>query len=63
MLKSWGWGGWGGVVVAHKILVSAPVPLELILTGFDWVGAGPWGFGDLGRGLTISPISRVVVLF
>ena len=45
MLKSWGWGG--GVVgwVAHKILVSAPVPLELILTGFDWVGAGPWGFG------------------
>ena len=41
--------GW----VAHKILVSAPVPLELILTGFDWVGAGPWGFGDLGRGLTI----------
>ena len=28
-----------------KILVSAPVPLELILTGFDWVGAGPWGFG------------------
>ena len=39
--------------MAHKILVSAPVPLELILTGFDWVGAGPWGFGDLGRGLTI----------
>ena len=29
---------------------------ELILTGFDWVGAGPWGFGDLGRGLTISPL-------
>ena len=29
---------------AHKILVSAPVPLELILTGFDWVWAGPWGF-------------------
>ena len=51
MLKSCGW--WGGVV-AHKILVSAPVPLELILTGFDWVGAGPWGFGDLGRGLTIG---------
>ena len=36
MLKSYGWGGW---VVAHKILVSAPVPLELILTGFDF------GFG------------------
>ena len=31
--------------MAHKILVSAPVPLELILTAFDWVGAGPWGFG------------------
>ena len=31
--------------MAHKILVSAPVPLELILTGFDWVGAGVWGFG------------------
>ena len=31
--------------LAHKILVSAPVPLELILTGFDWVGAGSWGFG------------------
>ena len=29
----------------YMILVSAPVPLELILTGFDWVGAGPWGFG------------------
>ena len=39
-------GGWGGGgVVAHKILVSAPVPLELILTGFDWGGAGPWGLG------------------
>ena len=47
MLKSYGLG-WGGWVVAHKILVSAPVPLELILTGFDWVGGwalGVWGFG------------------
>ena len=44
MLKSYGWGGVGWWV-AHKILVSAPVPLELILTGFDWVGSGPWGFG------------------
>ena len=44
MLKSYRVGWWGGGVVAHKILVSAPVPLELILTGFDWVGAGPWGF-------------------
>ena len=47
MLKSYGvgWGGWVGGVGWPKILVSAPVPLELILTGFDWVGAGPWGFG------------------
>ena len=37
--------GWVGWVVAHKILVSAPVPSELIWTGFDWVGTGPWGFG------------------
>ena len=54
MLKSYrvGWWGGGGVGwwVAHKILVSAPVPLELILTGFDWVGAGPRGFGDYGFG-------------
>ena len=52
MLKSYGVVGWGGVgwVVAHKILVSAPVPLELILTGFDWVGAGPLGLG-FGTGL------------
>ena len=33
-----------------KILVSAPVPLELILTGFDWVGAGLGGLG-FGTGL------------
>ena len=45
MLKSCGWVGWVRWVVAHKILVSAPVPLELILTGFDWVGAGSWEFG------------------
>ena len=48
----------GYMVVAHKILVSAPVPLELIgpLTGLDWVGAVPRGFGDKGfkdLGLTI----------
>ena len=42
MLKSYRVGGGVGW---PKILVSAPVPLELILTGFDWVGAGPWGFG------------------
>ena len=38
------------MVVAHKILVSAPVPLELILTGFDWVGNGLGGLG-FGSGL------------
>ena len=31
--------------VAHQILVSAPVPLELILTGFDWVGGLGFGTG------------------
>ena len=38
--------------IYHQILVSAPVPLELILTGFDWVGAlGVW---IRGPGLTIG---------
>ena len=46
MLKSCGWvGWWGGVVGGHKILVSAPVLGFGICIGFDWVGAGPWGFG------------------
>ena len=54
MLKSWGWWvGW----VAHKILVSAPVPLELTLTGFNWVGAGRWG---LGFGTGLDNITRTV---
>ena len=39
MLKSYGVG-----CVAHEILVSAPVPLELVLTGFDWA-LGVLGFG------------------
>ena len=33
-----------GWLVAHEILVSAPVPLYL--NGFDLVWAGPRGFGD-----------------
>ena len=41
-----GWVGW----VAHKILVSAPVPLELIRTGLDWV----WAELCSGKGLTIN---------
>ena len=52
MLKSYVWVGGVGWV-AHKILVSAPVPLELILTGFDWVGGWAFGVWVLGRGLTI----------
>ena len=53
MLKSCGWGGGG--VGWPKILVSAPVPLELILTGFDWVGAGGLGFGTgLDNNLSVT---------
>ena len=44
MLKSYRVGWWVGWV-AHKILVSAPVLGFGIWTGFDWVGAGPWGIG------------------
>ena len=50
MLKSWGvGGGWWVVVVAYRILVSAPVPFGLIWV-FNWVGLG-WdlGGGGLGR--------------
>ena len=44
------------VVVAYKILVSAPVPLELILTG---LGLGLWGLG-FGTGLdNISSLTAV----
>ena len=39
-----GWGGGGGWWLAHKILVSAPVPLERILTGLG-LGLGGLGFG------------------
>ena len=41
--------GPAGYTVAHKILVSAQVPLELI-GPLNCVGAGPRGFGDKGFG-------------
>ena len=56
MLKSWGVGRWWVVVVvAYRILVSAPVPFGLIWV-FNWVGQvwdwvwGDWGGGGLGFG-------------
>ena len=54
----------GYLVVALKILVSAPVPLELIgpLTGFDWVGAGLRVFGDKGLGLGLDNIFAIITL-
>ena len=46
-----------GWVVAHKILVSAPVPLELILTGLG-LGLGGLGFGTgLDNNLAVLNIS------
>ena len=38
MLKSYGVGWWGGVMVAYEILVSAQGPLVL---GFGVKGLGP----------------------
>ena len=55
MVVGWWWGGGG--VGWPEILVSAPVPLELILTGFDWA-LGVW---DLGRGLTINHLKMNVL--
>ena len=46
------------MVVAHKILVSAPVPSELILTGFELGWGWALGVWVLGRGLTILFIGR-----
>ena len=37
MLKSYRWGGWvGGWVVAHKTLLSSPVPIGIGI----WAGLG-----------------------
>ena len=44
-----------GTFLSSRAGVS-PSPLG---TDFDWVGAGPWGFGDLGRGLTIHIIAFI----
>ena len=57
MLKSWGWGG----VVAHVIIVSAPVQrigfwgFSVLVTTFG-SGLGTVGMGDsdLDLGLTIN---------
>ena len=52
MLKSY---GWVVVVVAYRILVSAPVPFGLIWVsnwvelGWDWA-EGDWGLEGLGLG-------------
>ena len=51
MLKSYRVGWWW---VAHKILVSAPVPLELILTGLGL------GLGGLGLGTGLDNIQRLI---
>ena len=41
MLKSWGWGGGGGVV-AHKILVTSPEAKYLCYLFWAFLGFGLW---------------------
>ena len=59
MLKSYGWGGgvgWGGVVVAHVILVSAQGPnpsFFLFLGGGNFIRLG--GLFGPGLGLGLRP--------
>ena len=55
--KSYRVGGW----VAHKILVSAPVPLELILLGLTGLGLGLGALG-LGTGLDNCSISKYTLI-
>ena len=45
------YSGTAGYMVAHKILVSAPVPFW-VNWGWNWVGLGwDWLWGDWGLGL------------
>ena len=45
--------GPAGYMVAHKILVSAPVPLYLI-GPLNWLGLGLGGLGTKGLGLGLD---------
>ena len=48
-------------MVAHKILVSAPVPLELILTGLG-LGLGGLGFGTGLDNISLKMIRLQVLI-
>ena len=56
MLKSWGWGGVVGWVVAHVIIVSAQSKelgfWFLVFLDLEPIGTGDWG---LGLGLDKKP--------
>ena len=75
MLKSYQVVGWGGVVVAHKILVSAPVPWigDLVLgldknytlpdiLKADWVDYAEADKEHIGVAIGKGPQSVVVLL-
>ena len=49
--KSYGWVGWGGVVVAHKILVTSPEAKFGPFWGFWGLWALDWA---LASGLSIE---------
>ena len=52
------WCASGYVVVAYSILVSAPVPLELI---GSWLGLDLGGFGTMGLGTGLNNKFRGLV--